>query len=113
MPSILMKMEMNLKTGKDSWPLKNSESSMFVLQPYAKLKPPVVRYHFSLIRRRSWNSLTYGQCSLIKKDIKFYVQQFLINEIHHRDLKKQLDKQLKKVHRDLKKRPVTDVTPEE
>src|SRR4051812_16679628 len=49
----------------------------------------------------------------IPKHIKFYVQQFLINEIHHRDLKKQLDKQLKKVHRDFKKRPVTDVTPEE
>src|SRR3954468_11372380 len=49
----------------------------------------------------------------IPKDIKFYVQQFLINEIHHRDLKKQLSRQLNKVHRDFKKKPVTDVTPEE
>src|SRR3954468_10387117 len=49
----------------------------------------------------------------IPKDIKFYVQQFLINEIHHRDLKKQLSKQLNKVHRDFRKRPVTAVTPEE
>ena len=49
----------------------------------------------------------------IPKDIKFYVQQFLINEIHHRDLKKQLDKQLKKVHRDFKNKPITDVTPGE
>ena len=44
----------------------------------------------------------------IPKDIKFYVQQFLINEIHHRDLKKQLAKQLNKVHCDFKKKPVTD-----
>ena len=49
----------------------------------------------------------------IPKDIKFYVQQFLINEIQHRDLKKQLDRQLKKVQCDFKKRHVTDVTPEE
>jgi len=49
----------------------------------------------------------------IPKDIKFYVQQFLINEIHHRDLKTQLSKQLAKVHRVFRKKPVTDVTPEE
>jgi hypothetical protein len=30
----------------------------------------------------------------IPKDIKFYVQQLLINEIHHRDLKTQLAKEL-------------------
>src|SRR4051812_32012694 len=33
----------------------------------------------------------------IPKDIQFYVQQFLINEIHHRDQKEQLLKQLNKV----------------
>src|SRR3954470_6620888 len=49
----------------------------------------------------------------IPKDIKFYVQQFLSNEIHHRDLKKQLSRQLNKVHRHFKKKPVTDVTPQE
>src|ERR1041385_3355139 len=31
------------------------------------------------------------------KDIKFYIQQFLINEIHQCDLEKQLKTQLKKV----------------
>src|ERR1041384_2062634 len=49
----------------------------------------------------------------IPKDIKLYVQQFLINEIHHRDLKKQLAKLLNKVHRDFKKKTINDVTPEE
>jgi hypothetical protein len=49
----------------------------------------------------------------IPKEIKFYVQQFLINEIHHRDLKTQLSKQLAKVHRVFRKRPVASVTPDE
>src|ERR1041385_3761787 len=49
----------------------------------------------------------------IPKDIKFYVQQFLINEIHQRDLQKQLKAQLKKVQSDFKKKPVTDITPQE
>src|ERR1041384_943751 len=49
----------------------------------------------------------------IPKEIKFYVQQFLINEIHHRDLKTQLSKQLAKVHHVFRKWPVASVTPEE
>jgi len=49
----------------------------------------------------------------IPKNIKFYVQQFLINEIHHRDLKTQLSKQLAKVHRVFRKKPVANVTTEE
>src|SRR4051812_48637099 len=49
----------------------------------------------------------------IPKNIKFYVQQFLINEIHHRDLKTQLSKQLAKVHRVFRKKLVAIVTPEE
>ena len=49
----------------------------------------------------------------IPKNIKFYVQQFLINEIHHRDLKTQLSKQLAKVHRVFRKRPVASVTQDE
>src|SRR3954467_6411270 len=49
----------------------------------------------------------------IPKDIKFYVQQFLINEIHQRDLQKQLKAKLKKVLSDFKKKPITEVTPKE
>src|SRR4051812_13355249 len=49
----------------------------------------------------------------IPKDIKFYVQQFLINEIHHRDLKTQLARELAKVHRVFRKRPVASVTQDE
>ena len=49
----------------------------------------------------------------IPKEIKFYVQQFLINEIHHRDLKTQLSKQLAKVHRVFRKKPIASVTQEE
>src|SRR4051812_24884684 len=49
----------------------------------------------------------------IPKYIKFYVQQFLINEIHQHDLQKQLKAKLKKVLSDFKKKPITDVTPQE
>src|SRR3954463_10139649 len=49
----------------------------------------------------------------IPKDIKFYVQQFLINEIHQRDLQKQLKAKLKKVLSDFKNKPITDVTPQQ
>src|ERR1041385_8168832 len=49
----------------------------------------------------------------ILKNIKFYLQQFLINELHHHDLKKNLEQQLKKVHHEFKKKLVTSVTPEE
>src|SRR3954463_9541888 len=49
----------------------------------------------------------------IPKDIKFYLQQFLTNELHHQDLKKQLNCQLQKVHHEFKKKPVTSVNTEE